>query len=163
MAPAIPFIVAGLGALGAMSQAHSASVNAQNQANASKYNALVNQQQAVAAVNVASQDEQAQRRQSAIILGRQKAAINEAGIGLDGSGGDVFQQSAQNAELDALNIRYGGQLKANAFNSQSNMDLYAADTQKQNAKSIQQSGYLNAGASALSGYSGAKYSASKVA
>lgn len=61
----------------------------------------------------ASAQEEAQRRQSGAYLGRQRAALGDSGTGSLGSGSnfDVARQSAVNAELDALNIRYAGQLR----------------------------------------------------
>lgn len=67
---------------------------------------LNNQARAVGAQTV--QAEEAQRRESRDFLAKQTAAIGQAGIGYGGSAADLQQQSAIDAELDALNIRYEG-------------------------------------------------------
>lgn len=54
-------------------------------------------------------DEQAQRREGRQVIGRQAAAMAESGGGQDEG---LLRQSAVMAELDALNIRYAGNLKA---------------------------------------------------
>lgn len=68
--------------------------------------------QAAVARQQALADEEAQRRESRQFLGRQAAAMAEAGGGIDEG---VARQSAVLAELDALNIRYAGQLKASGL------------------------------------------------
>lgn len=60
-------------------------------------------------------DEAAQRRQSSQILGKQAAAMAQAGGGIDEG---LIRQSAANAELDALNIRYAGLLRGSTLATQ---------------------------------------------
>lgn len=65
--------------------------------------------QARVAREQAQRDEEAQRRSSRQQIGRLAAAFAETGGGLDEG---VLRQSTINAELDALNIRYGGEIRA---------------------------------------------------
>jgi hypothetical protein len=69
-------------------------------------------------------DEQAQRREGRQVMGRQAAAMAEAGGGVDEG---VVKQSAVAAELDALNIRYGGLLQRQGLklSSKNNSKLLA--------------------------------------
>lgn len=67
---------------------------------------LNNQARAVGAQTV--QAEEAHRRDAREFLAKQTVAIGQAGIGYGGSAGDLQTQSAIDAELDALNIRYEG-------------------------------------------------------
>jgi hypothetical protein len=69
------------------------------------YNAAATQQQAAA-------DEATQRRRSGAVLAQARANAGASGIELSGSPLDVIANSAAEAELDALNIRYGGQVRA---------------------------------------------------
>lgn len=64
-----------------------------------------------------SANEEAQRRTSGQYLGRQRAALGDSGTGSLGSGSnfDVARQSAVNAELDALNVRYAGELRGSQY------------------------------------------------
>src|ERR1700750_3343154 len=83
-----------------------------NNANASQDIANM---QAVEAQTAAQ--EETTRIQNDQYLGRQRAAISDAGTGGTAYGTNflVGKQSAVNAELDALNVRYGGQLKASNY------------------------------------------------
>jgi len=95
-----------------------ASANLQERKEA-RLNADLLREQARAASAAAAQDEAAQRRAARMAIGRQAAAQAEAGIGTSGSAGLLLDQSAVLAELDALNIRYGGQLRAKGLLAES--------------------------------------------
>lgn len=75
-----------------------------------KEDAAMLKQQGRVASQQATADEEAQRRETRSVMGSQAAAFAEAGIGTGGTAAGVIRQSAINAELDALNIRYRGQL-----------------------------------------------------
>lgn len=141
MAVAIPYIFAAVAAAGAYSQSKQAEKAADYQAKVEKVNA-----QNILAQAAANED--TQRRRSAIQLGQQRAAIVESGLALDsGTGADLTSSSAVNAEMDALNIRYSGQLNASNANAQAG--LY-----KMQADGYQNSRALNVATSALSSYAG---------
>lgn len=97
----------------------------------------VYQKQAQIATAQAGVDEEAQRRKARQFMGDQAASIAQAGIGTGGTAANVIQQSALLAELDALNIRYGGQLKRAGLLTQ--------------AKAAKQQGNMMAGAKLLNG------------
>lgn len=141
-------------AVGAIQQGISQSNAYKAQAQAQEASAKIAQMNADIARQQGNANEEAQRRRSAQIIGAQRAGIAEAGIGMDGSGADLLEQSAGFAELDALNIRYNSQLQSNAFMNQSSMDLWQAQQSRKRASDAMTSGYLNAGASALNGYGG---------
>ena len=86
-------------------------------ANAQKmgeYNATVSQQKAQA-------DEATQRRRAGALLGTARANVGASGVELSGSPLDVIANSAAEAELDALNIRYGGSINAQRSRLQGDM------------------------------------------
>lgn len=146
-----------MAAVGSISQANATKQQMNSQADAANYNSIVANQNADTALQAASANEEAQRRKSAVALGQQRAGLAESGIGLNsGTATDLTEQSALNAEMDALNIRYAGQTQAQAYKTQSALDVQAAQQAKANASSAMTSGYLSAGATALSGYG--KYS-----
>jgi len=120
-------------------------------AQADDYNAQVAATNAATARQQAGVREEAQRRQARQILGEQRAALSQAGIGLSGSAADVYGQSAANAELDALNIRYEGELDARGLLAGSELDKYQGKVAGMNAKSAKRSGYLDTASSLLSG------------
>ena len=144
-------------AVGSIAQGNAAAAQAEGQANAARYNAQINENNAQTALQAGNANEEAQRRKSAQQLGQQRAGLAENGIGLDsGTATDLTEQSAMNAELDALNIRYQGKTQAQAYRSGAALDRAQADQAMANASSARTSGYLTAGASALSAYG--KYS-----
>lgn len=63
-------------------------------------------------------EEEAFRRQTQVQLAKQQAASGQAGVVPGGSYGDVYRQSAIDAELDALNLRYQGRLQASNLRTQ---------------------------------------------
>lgn len=91
-----------------------------------------------------------QRRQAAGVIAQSVA--NAGGSGFSSTSGspvDVFQSSAYNAEIDALNTRYNYRTKATAYG----MD---AQLQSQRAASIRQGGWLTASGILLTGYGEAR-------
>jgi hypothetical protein len=58
------------------------------------------------------------RREARQTLGAQSAAIAESGTGFGGSNALIAAQDAALAELDALNIRYGGRLRMAGYDSE---------------------------------------------
>lgn len=113
-----------------------------------EHNAQLDEAAAKAAQAQAARDEEALRRESASFLGKQQAAFAEAGVGSAGTAGLLQDQSAVLAELDALNIRYGGRMRGVGLLSQ------AGNTRAAGRASARSSGLL-AGAQLLSGVSSA--------
>lgn len=159
---ALPVIMAVVGAAGAVVSANAQANSAKSAANAAAYNAEVDQQKATVAQQQAGANELAQRRRSAMALGEAAAGLAENGTGLSGSGLASYQQSASNAELDALNIRYGGQVQAQGLAAQTGLDLYSQKVQNSNANAAMTGGVLSAGSAALSGYTSGKLMNAKI-
>lgn len=153
LAAALPYITAALGAASAISQSNTQQAQLKAQANAAEMNAAALKEQAGQVRALANQDEEQQRRKARAIMGEQRAAIAEAGIGLTSSTGEgLAVQSAINAERDALAIRYGGLLEAHGLMAQSAQEKYQADAARSQVGRVRASGYLNAFSGALSGY-----------
>ena len=79
-------------------------------------NAANARQNAVDATEQARLQEENQRVEAKKILGSARANYGASGVTMEGSPLDVLESSARNAELDALTIRYGGKIKAAAYN-----------------------------------------------
>lgn len=107
-----------------------------------RMNARLLRENARTELSAAARDEEAHRRAARAAIGRQAAAQAEAGIGTTGTGGLLLEQSSVLAELDALNIRYGGELRSKGLLAES-MSL---------RNRSKQSGLL-AGAQLLTGFS----------
>lgn len=123
------------------------------QAQANQYDAAVKRQRAETTTQVYGQQEEQQRRYARILEGRRYAAAAQSGAGLGGSNQDFERQSEMMAELDALNIRYEGQLEAKGLLDSATLDDYSADMNRKSGKYARQQGFLNAASAALSGYS----------
>jgi hypothetical protein len=143
--------VAVVGAVGAMNSASASADNSRAQAQAAQTNATIAQQNSHNTLLVTDANEEEQRRKSAMQLGEQRAGLLQAGIGADGSASDVIGQSTSNAELDALNIRYQGQLQANNYANQSLMEDAQSGAALKSASNQEQAGYIGAASSLLSG------------
>lgn len=127
-------------AVGAIASGNAQAAALEGEANQARMNARIASQQAGAR-------EDMQRRENALRLGEQRAAMAQSGF--DPSSGSALTlqgQSAANAELDALTTRYEGQLQALSFNTQ-------AANLKRSASSARTTGYLNAAGSLLGGAS----------
>ena len=110
------------------------------------YNATMLRQNAAVEEQQGGAREEAQRRAARKVIGSQAAAIAQGGTGTGGSAADIMQQSATNAELDSLMIRYESNLKATGMKNQAAGENYAGKVAKQ-------AGYYGAIGSVLSGAS----------
>lgn len=95
--------------------------------NADNYNAKVMQGEAAVSGMESNEAVNTQLRKGNMALGRATAAAVESGGGVGGSTGAVLHQSATNAELDALNVRYSGLLRQNSYNDQAALDKQQGD------------------------------------
>jgi hypothetical protein len=138
-------------AVGAIQQGNAANAQAKANAQAAQYNANLKVMQAGVERQQAGAKEEAQRRRSRQMLGAQRAAIAQAGIGLGGSALDIAEQSELMAELDSLTIRYEGELRAKGLLAQADMDRYSADVYKFTGKQAKKDSFMRAGTAVLSG------------
>lgn len=94
-----------------LAQGHRQRVEINEQRDIEKFNIRAAEQNAALTAQQTSAREEQQRRESRQLLGTQRAAIAQSGVGFGGSSADIMRQSAASAELDALNIRYAGDLE----------------------------------------------------
>lgn len=90
--------------------------------------------------------EEAMRRSARQALGAQRAAIAQSGTGFSGSNLDIMKQSTANAELDALNLRYAGQLEDASMQNDITMRQFNKDNLRRAAKNTMKMRWHNAGA-----------------
>jgi len=107
------------------------------------YNQQVAQNEAIAARQKAEFDETTHRRQVAKLQGAQRAGIAASGGELLDAG-DVMDMTTEEAELDALAIRYGGKMAQNA--AQQRSTLYGLE-----GKQAKRQAYAQAGSTLLTG------------
>jgi hypothetical protein len=98
---------AALGAATTVAQGAAANKTAKYQAEAMRQNAEIIRQRAAV-------EETKYRRQTEKLLGRQRALVANSGVSLEGSPLLAQEETAANAELDALTIRHSGDLDAAA-------------------------------------------------
>jgi len=108
--------------------------SALNQQGSAEYNAAMGRSNAEMASMQAGAAEEAQRRKAELLLGEQRAAFVQSGVDpSSGTGLLVQNQSARNAEMDALNVRYQGLLQGRGLLAQSQLDTRQAAIYGQNA------------------------------
>lgn len=152
--PAFQIVSTAFSVIGAINQGNAKSEQYEAQAQANAYNAQVMRNNAQIASEQGNANEEAQRRHARQVMGAQRAAIAEAGIGTEGTGGDLVEQSASNAELDAMNIRYNAHLQNVGFLNEANLQDWYGTQARRNASSARTSGWMNAGTAVLSGLGG---------
>jgi hypothetical protein len=128
---------AAVSAVGAISSAQATSAAAKTNARIADRNALISRQSAAA-------EEEKQRRLSRRQAGANRAAIGASGITMDGSALDVMEDNAMDAEMDALTIRYNGEI--GAMNSESDASL-----ERMRAGAARTAGMFGAGSALLQG------------
>lgn len=148
----VAVVVGGVALVSSLAQSNAAEAQSEQDSAVANNNASqsIANMQAVEAQS--SAQEEATRSNSAQYLGRQRAAMADSGTGSLGSGSnfDVGQQSAVAAEMDALNVRYAGQLKGEDQLQQAYNFKYGAAASQAQADSIGSTKYMTAGAAALS-------------
>jgi hypothetical protein len=112
------------------------------------------QQNAEIAGQQTSQAEEMQRREARQLLGAGRAAIAQSGIAMSGSAADIMKQSATNAELDALNIRYAGTIERMGILNEIGMMEYEKDVVKMRGQQAMRMRWGNAMSGLLGGQTG---------
>ena len=116
MGVAMPIVMAAMSGAGAIS-------SASGQMRASEENAGYLQQEGRMQAAGYNQNMAAQLRKGAVMMGASTAAAVQSGGGVGGSTKAVLDQSALNANLDALNIRYEGIIRKASYDEQAGIDL----------------------------------------
>lgn len=109
---------------------------------AGQYNAQVAEQRAVTVRQQTMQREEVHRERARHQIGMQLAATAESGTALAGSNLDLLSRSLYDAEMDALQIRYEGELNARGLINQAQLD-------RSMGREAGNAGYLSAASSVL--------------
>ena len=120
----------------------------EGQAKAYEFNAQVAEQNAIQAQLISAQQERQSRINSRRQLGEMRTGYGASGVNMEGSPMAVLAESAAAAEMDALNIKYGGESKAMNFRNEASLNRYAAGQARS-------AGYMGAASSLLSSYASA--------
>ena len=133
--PIIAMVVSAAGAI----------YNGIQSSNAADYNAKVSEQNAEAAQQKARLEENIQRQKIRTLMSKQQALYGASGVDMAGSPLLVMEDTAAKGELDALAIRYSGEIAARQARSQ-------AEQFRQQGDSAMLGGFFKAGSSLLGGY-----------
>jgi hypothetical protein len=115
--PLVLGIVAATAAVGTgVTSAVTGSIDSKNQAKLYQYNAEVDKVNALQQQENARFEEERLREQQRRSLGNMLAGYGKSGVTMSGSALDVLDDSLIQSELDALTVKYRGQLGFNAYN-----------------------------------------------
>lgn len=142
-------------AVGALVEGRQESREARMAAKAEKYQRDIALNNAAAVGQQTSARIEEQRREAKQILGTQRAGIAESGTAFSGSNSDVIRQSTINAELDALNIGYGGEMERTGLLNEAAAHDYNRRIHKYRGKQAMQLRWFKAAAAGMSAYGGA--------
>jgi len=115
----------------------------QAQEKAAEYNAQVAERQATVATQKAAYEEEMRREKGRKLSASQRAAAGATGVTME-SFSDIFAQTALDTELDALAIRYGGDIGSSMYRSE-------AVGQRFTGTQAKKAGTISAGATLLTG------------
>lgn len=130
--------------VGAISGAQAEKASYKSQQEASLRNEKILRDNAAQASREANAQEDELRRRQRVIRGNQVAGVAQSGIGFEGTGGDLIEQSDINANLDTLSVRYEGEMRARGINSQADQSAFDAAVAGNKAKQAGNSGYFSA-------------------
>jgi hypothetical protein len=160
MAQMLMVAQAAMGVANAYRQGRAQMAQYEAQGMAHDYNeALLKQRAAESAVAFSLREDQ-MRRSNRYEAGRRAAWAAQSGTGMGGSNADVSLQQGANEELDALNIRYEGQLERRGLLAQASMEHWYGENARANRTHARRGILLNSASAILSGAS-RMYDASK--
>lgn len=139
--------------VGAISGAQAQKASLKSQEAANHRNAEILRENAAQANREASANQDIMRQRQRVIRGNQIAGIAESGIGFEGTGGDLVEQSDINMNLDTLSARYEGEMKARGLTYQASQSDFEADVAGKQAGQAMTSGYMQAIGAGIGGVS----------
>lgn len=138
-----------LSAVGTIAQGSAASRQAQAQAEAAAYNQAVQRAQAETERDQANIEAQLRRREGERLQAAQRARIAGAGVTTEGSPLLVMQDTAAQAEENAIRTIYGGEQRARALEQGAVLSGMEAASAMRAASSAKTGSLLSAGGSLL--------------
>lgn len=121
-------------------------------AKALEHNAELKERNADQIERQTAEDERRLRIQNRAIIGTARANYGASGVTLEGTAMDVLQDSAANAEMDALNFRLGGTRQAESVREDAQGDRERAKSVLRATKFNALSAIFGAGKAAIGAY-----------
>jgi len=125
--------------------------NQENAAAMADYNAQVSRNQATQALQVSTAEQIAQQRKTRQVMGMQRAATAESGLGFGGTNADLLERTGTLSELDQLNIAYSGAVRSQGFLAQADLDSFNASVARKNASAARTMSLFKAAGSVIGG------------
>lgn len=139
-----PVTLAAIATAGSAVSAIGSIVQGQAASDAAGFNAQVAEQNATMTRQQGAEDERRFRVSAKKHLGDMRANYGASGIQLDGSALAILEESAATAELDALTIKHGANVRARAYEQEADLARYSGRQAKIGS-------YFGAGSSLLLG------------
>lgn len=137
-----------LGAMGEAKTLEAQAAQADYRARLAERNAGIVEQQTNARIGQ-------QQRQAGQVLGEQRAAIAQSGFGASGTMLDIARQSGTQSVLDALSLRYEGDVKKTELQAEGEMARWESKQARKAAKQTIGTAMLMAPAQGYLGYASA--------
>lgn len=128
-------------------QAISALSNAKQQASQLKQNAQIHDNNAKLFTAQAAEQERKHRQQTEALLARNRVGMAKSGVTMSGTPLLVAEDITGQSELDALTIRYNGELRSSG-------ERYQASVARAQASNVSKGGMMSAMGSILGGVAG---------
>lgn len=128
-------------------QAISAISTSRQQASQLKQNATIHENNARLFTAQAAEQERKHRQSTEAMLARNRVAVAKSGVTMSGTPLLVAEDITGQSELDALTIRYNGQMRASN-------ERFQASVAKAQASNVVKGGYMSAVGSILGGVAG---------
>lgn len=131
-------------------------MDAANAADATgKYNAQIKRDEAVRQTNVAAENARRKERENAGIIGRQRAAMAQSGMAMEGTPLAILGETSMMLNRDILDIGYEAKNKTRSLQAAANMSIWEGKTQASIMRTQAVATGLKGIASAASGFAGA--------
>jgi hypothetical protein len=94
-----------------------------------KYNAKIQRDESVRQTNVAAENARRKERENAGIIGRQRAALAESGMSMEGTPLAILGETSTLLSRDILDIGYDAANKTRSLQASANMSIWEGNTQ----------------------------------
>lgn len=150
----IPFVLAGVQTAGAIIGGVEESRQLQYSQRQNEISAMYERDNATMEGRLATADANLQRRRGREAVSEQTVALSQSGFLVNGDASRAIEQSAAEAEMDALTIQYRGVLRSRQSTAQAEAYSAQARADKAARKAVPIKTVVRAATSALSSYGG---------
>lgn len=147
-----PIFLGAVKAVGSIVTGFEESANLKERERVARLNQLYAQQNSSNELRIATADAESQRRRGNEVVAEQATAFAQSGFSVADSATQALEQSAREAELDALTVQYKGSLRSRAYQIESEGYRGEAEAAERARKMIPLKTAISAGTNLLSGY-----------